>query len=176
MRKKEAPKIKLQFGLRMRFLCLAIITAFLMIKLQSYERVKLSSDQFEMSPAINPGQTVFLYKHKNNELYLSKDIIYYKKDDENEYHFARIIAKDQGKVEIKNQNLFFNGDLHAPTKDSFPGHVNKSYDLNFGDFFIVQDQQGSHWMDSIAVGPMKSDKIVIRGKIFFYMSQVPDSE
>jgi hypothetical protein len=135
--------------------------------------VQLGFDHLEMVPAIKPGQTVYLYCHDQTSLYQSGDVIYFRLQQDPEFHFARIVAKDQGHLELKNKNLFINGNLHKPTENAFPDNLEESHQLKQGEFFIVQDKQSVSWMDSTTLGPLKEEQIVIKGKIFFYMDQTP---
>jgi len=173
MRKNEPQKIKWVFGLKTKLIALALILLFLLFKLQNYERIQLSADQIEMMPSIVPGQVVYLYKHPKLENYLVGDIVYYRKKNESKFHFARLVALNKGTLEIKNKNLYLNQTIHAATKDAFPVSVQKIFQLSHGQFFLVQDQQGASWMDSIALGPIDSSELEIRGKVFFFMKQSP---
>ena len=174
MRKREPQKIKLVFGLKTRLIVLAAIACFLVFKLQSYHSIRLSMDQVEMMPTIVPGQNVYLYSHSDKQNYLPGDIIYFKMKDENRFHFAKIGAKNEGSVEIKDKNLWIDGELYQGTKDKLPIFLQKKYQLKENEYFLVQNDPTVNWLDSISLGPIPMNKIEIKGKLFFFMKQ--DSE
>lgn len=153
-----------KYRVRVRFLFFALIILVIYFYQKPFQTFKITSEHYEMTPLITPGDSALLYKHDDWN-YQVGDTILIKTKNNGSYRFMRIVAQDQGTVELKDGKLWIDGreDPHIdiPSKPSrvFPP-------LTTGQVFCVCNNQGTDVQDSLVSGVF--DKSMdVKGKIFF---------
>jgi hypothetical protein len=170
------PKVK--FKPKYRFIALGALTLFFLYALQPYSRVSVTSQQMEMTPILNPGEMVYLYKHSDINQYQVGDILLYrveKKTSSNEARFqwGTLLGKNGDHISIKNGKVIYPEQTTYPTM-GLPPQLQKNFPTIGPDaFFIVHRQQTSPVKDSLTEGAIPFKHLNIKGKLFFQPNMGP---
>ena len=161
--KKISPKAKLAF--------LFLLTVYIFYSLSNYDSIFLPASHDEMTPTIVPAQKLYLFTHSKPSDYKVNDILWARPPGEKHFQLLRVLARDTGKIEIREGHLWVNelkSELH---QDAFPLSVTRKYPpLKKGELFLVHDNQNSSLPDSLTQGCFQSTSLEIKGKVFFFFN------
>ena len=138
-------------------------------ELRPYSRLVVPEGHIEMTPAIQPGQTLYLYTHKKFNDYKKDDVVWYSSPKATRPRLGRIIAKEGDLLSVQQGQVFCNAQAVKPLLQGLPEKLNKAFPvLSQGEFMIVHDQQTAPVEDSLTLGALNEDSALIWGKLFFF--------
>ena len=171
MKFNSLPKPVFRFKLRHRLVMLGLLLLWVIWELQPYSRLVVPEGHIEMTPTVQPGQTLYLYSHKNFSSYQTGDVVWYSSPKTAAPRLGRIIAKTDDVVAVQQGQVLCNSQAVKPPLQGLPEQLNKVFPaLSQGEIMIVHHQQTAPVEDSLTLGPLSEAQTAIWGKLFFFMA------
>ena len=166
----DKAKVSTGIGLRFRLVFIASLMVCLLWYFRSYSTIQVPEGCFEMSPLIEPGQSVYLYSRSHVLEYKKGDLVWYRYGVDDRWRWAWVLGRGGEVFSIVEGQLLEGGEPLPQKIKGLPKTLNRSFaPVPSGHFFLVHGDQSVDVEDSLLLGPFDPNELEVKGKVFFLL-------
>ena len=166
----DKAKVSTGIGLRARLVFIASLMLCLLWFFRSYSTIQVPEGCFEMSPLIQPGQSVYIYSRSHVLDYKKGDLIWCRYGGVDRWRWAWVLGRGGEVFSIAEGRLLENGEPLPQKIKGLPKSLNRSFPpVPSGHFFLVHGDQSVEVDDSLLFGALDPNVLEVKGKVFFLL-------